>query len=415
MTLTRHHARAIALAAQRLDRPASAGDPAALESTLEEAGFVRTLGGVDVYLALHARVGDLERHHLDDAAAERRAQVLPSARGCIYLVPQRFAGDALSLAEHLTAPRSRRELDKAGVEPGEIDRVGSAVLEVLSDGPLGTQALRKNLPEGLVRSLGDVGKKIGVSSTLPPTLRQLEFDRRIVRQVATGRLDTERYLWQRIDGERSDVDPKALHRRLAALFLRAAGVSTPRAFAAWSGLKQGESKAAFAGLDTVSVEVDGEKEPHAVLAERAAWLNDDWLESPGDGPDAETVGFLPFGDNLVALRGGPAFWVDPEHHGIPVPVWGRGRGSTLGDVHQSMLRPIVAGGRIVGFWEFDPDAHTATTAVFADVGEETRGRIESRRVEVGAFLAEQLGHGRSFSLDKDESLRRRVAQLKQLA
>ncbi|MEO1369617.1 MAG: crosslink repair DNA glycosylase YcaQ family protein, partial [Acidobacteriota bacterium] len=194
--------------------------------------------------------------------------------------------------------------------------------------------------------------------------------------------------------------------------LRAAGLGTPRGFAAWSGLKQAEAKAAFAGLDTLDVEVDGEKELHAVLAGRADWLRPTW---PDTAPGRGAVAFLPFGDNLIALRGGPAFWVDPEHHAIPVPVWGRGRGSTLGDVRQSMLRPIMADGRLVGFWEFDPDAQTAATAVFAHIDKATRGRIEDRRLEVGAFLAEQLGHGRSFSLDKDDALRRRVADLGAIA
>ncbi|MEO1083197.1 MAG: crosslink repair DNA glycosylase YcaQ family protein [Acidobacteriota bacterium] len=410
--LPRDHARAIAFAAQHLDRRATADDRGALEGALEGAGFVRTLGGVDVYLALHARLADFERSHLDAAAADRRAQVLPAARGCIYLVPRTYASDALSLAEHLTAPRMRREHDKAGIAAGELERVADAVLDVLDDGPRGTHELRKELPDGLVRRLGEPGKKIGVSSTLPPALRRLEFERRVVRESATGRLDTERYLWRRVDARRPADDPPALHRRLAELFLRAAGLGTPRAFAAWSGLKQAEAKAAFAGLETASVEVEGEKMPHHVLASRDGWLQPAWLD---DAPGRGAVAFLPFEDNLIALRGGPAFWVDPEHHGIPVPVWGRGRGSTLGDVRQSMLRPVLADGRLVGFWEFDPDAQTATTAVFATIDERTRGRIENRRREVGSFLAGQLGHGRSFYLDKDEALRRRVAQLREIA
>lgn len=161
--LPRDHARAIAFAAQRLDRRSTAEEGGALEAALEGAGFIRTLGGVDVYLALHARVADFERAHLDAATADRRTQVLPSARGCIYLVPKSYADDALGLAEHLTAPRMRREHDKAGIEPGELERVGEAVLELLADGPRSTHALRKELPEGTVRGLGEVGKKIGVS------------------------------------------------------------------------------------------------------------------------------------------------------------------------------------------------------------------------------------------------------------
>ncbi|MEO1369547.1 MAG: crosslink repair DNA glycosylase YcaQ family protein [Acidobacteriota bacterium] len=161
--LSRHHARAVAVAAQHLDRPSAAAEAGALESVLEAAGFVRTLGGVDVYLALHARLADFERGHLDGATADRRTQILPSARGCIYLVPRRYSSDALSLAEHLSAPRMRREHDKAGIEPGELERLGEAVLDLLADGPSSTHELRKALPEGAVRALGEAGKKIGLS------------------------------------------------------------------------------------------------------------------------------------------------------------------------------------------------------------------------------------------------------------
>jgi len=47
-----------------------------------------------------------------------------------------------------------------------------------------------------VRSLGEKGKKLGLSSTLPPALRTLEFEGRIERTLEGGRLDSERYLWR---------------------------------------------------------------------------------------------------------------------------------------------------------------------------------------------------------------------------
>ena len=53
-------------------------------SALEETGFVRTLGGVDVYLEVRARVPGLKRVDLEAAVAAGEAQVTPAVRGCIY-------------------------------------------------------------------------------------------------------------------------------------------------------------------------------------------------------------------------------------------------------------------------------------------------------------------------------------------
>ena len=106
--------------------------------------------------------------------------------------------------------------------------------------------------------------------------------------------------------------------------------------------------------------------------------------------------------------------VDPEHHGIPVPVWGRGKGSTLGDVRHGALRPIVAESRIVGFWELDPDAEEVVTGLFAEVADATRDRVAEEAVALGTFLVKELGHGRSFSIDTEKHLRKRCEHIRNL-
>ncbi len=110
----------------------------------------------------------------------------------------------------------------------------------------------------------------------------------------------------------------------------------------------------------------------------------------------------------MAFQGGPATLVDPAHHAIEVPVWGRSQGTTLGDATHSSLRTVVAGGRLAGFWEFDPDSGEVVVATFAPAPEELQAEIEAAAADTARFLAEDLGHGRSFSLDKDDDLRRRA-------
>ena len=103
--------------------------------------------------------------------------MVPAARGCMYLVARPQVALALRLAARLTLPRAEREHAKAGIRPREVEELAAAVRETLTrKGPLTTEALRKALPEGSVRSLGEVGKKVGISSALPSALRLLEFD-----------------------------------------------------------------------------------------------------------------------------------------------------------------------------------------------------------------------------------------------
>src|SRR5687768_8224822 len=72
-----------------------------VKTILERTGFIRTLGGVEAYVALHARIPDLARADVDAAIDRADAQVLPAARGCMYVVPRREAAACLMLASEL--------------------------------------------------------------------------------------------------------------------------------------------------------------------------------------------------------------------------------------------------------------------------------------------------------------------------
>ncbi|MCA9537554.1 MAG: winged helix DNA-binding domain-containing protein [Myxococcales bacterium] len=137
-------------------------------------GWLRTLGGIDAYLALRARLPEFSMAEVHAAIAAGELRVSPAARGCIYLVPQADLALALRMADLLSRRRNARELEKVGVPESEIEAIGDAVLAAL-DAPLTTAEVRKALPDGLVRSLGAVGKKVGLSSPLPSALRALDF------------------------------------------------------------------------------------------------------------------------------------------------------------------------------------------------------------------------------------------------
>jgi hypothetical protein len=256
-----------------------------------------------------------------------------------------------------------------------------------------------------VRSLGDAGKKVGITTTLPPALRVAELANRIARTPEEQRIDHERYLWRALPPApaRSPPaeEPGALLARVAEIFFRAAGVATVKGFAEWAGVAQRDAAAALERLDTVAVEVAGEKLPRRAL--RGA------LEVDRDAARA-AVALLPFEDNVFATQGGPAMMVDEAHLGIEVPTWGSGgRPSTLGEAKHLGQRSVVAEGRLVGFWDFDPDARKVVHALFDDVSAATRKKLAAAAAELGRFLADEIGHGRSHALDSDDELRRRAA------
>jgi hypothetical protein len=76
-----------------------------------------------------------------------------------------------------------------------------------------------------------------------------------------------------------------------------------------------------------------------------------------------------------------------------------------------MFRTLVASGRIVGFWEYDPDSGTVQTVVF-DTESSVDDQVADEARELGVFVREEFGHGKSYSLDTDDSLRGRIARLR---
>lgn len=407
LRLSLAQARRVFVAAQGF--PPQAGR--SIVQVLEETGFVRTLGGSDVYLALRARVPGMRREDLEEVVEAHGAQIVPAVRGCMYLVPRRDVPLALRMADVVSRSRHERDQERAGIRPGEVEEVGRAVLQTLREsGPLTTDALRKALPAGTVRSLGDAGKKVGISSPLPGALRMLEFDGHVERTLEGRRLDSERYRWRTaakspFEGVQVPEDPIDLFAGIARIFLRAAGLGTRKDFAGWAGISQRDAGAAIERVDVLPVAVEGEDEVHYLLAERR-----DLPEASKDAVSA--VAFLPFEDNLVHLHGGPARVVDEAHHAMAVPVWGSSAMTTIGEARHMSLRSVAAEGKVSGFWEFDPDAREVVYRVFDGLSAATRKKLDAEAAELSRFLADAIGHGRSFTLDTDEELRKRSAQIR---
>jgi hypothetical protein len=394
-----------------LARPLS-GEP---DEVIAQTGWLRTLGGVDVYLAARARVPGLSRAGLDALVEASRLRVIPAVRGCIYLVPAAHAPLALRVAQEPWRKGAERDLQKTGVTWNEVEELGRGIVSVLGRGPATTALIRKALPPGAVRSLGEAGKKVGLSSPLPVALDDLEMRGVIERTLEEGRLDTQRYIWRLASADGGwtalHVPDDAVERwgELARIFLGYAGPATVVDFATWAGLSQRDARVAIekAGAAPVAVEQ---------YAEEAFVLPDDLFGPLAREPEpSSAVALLSFEDNYLVAHGGPKWVVDPSQWSRPIQVWGSGKGGTLGDAAHIATRTVTVGDQVVGVWEMDPDAGQVLWASFGNVPAEARERIDRLATETARFLSEEIGHAHSFSLDTDEAVRERASEVARIA
>ena len=149
-------------------------------------GWPRTLGGVDAYIAMTARNPTLQPQELDDAICQtQQLQVIPAARSCIYIVPRDDAPRALRFGFESWKKRTLADCLRAGVMPAELLGAVEATAAKLKPQPQTTDELRQSLPAGVIRPLGDVGKKVGKSTVFPDAIRFLEVQGRAERTPLT--------------------------------------------------------------------------------------------------------------------------------------------------------------------------------------------------------------------------------------
>lgn len=371
-------------------------DGTAPAEVLRGTGWARTVGGSNPYLTLFARAG-VDRSTADRAVAALEICELPSARGCTYLLP---AEDfALGLAAGAGAPRGElaaavKHLD---VTEAEIDRLAEAVLEAVTeaDAPLQPQDLRARLGD-TVRSLGEAGRKRGISSTLPLALGQLQSAGELRRVPVDGRLDHQRYGYTRwipspLAG--ADLDPGHVAAELARRYFAWAGPATLAHFRWFSGLGAAVAKRAVAAIDLTDLG-DGQLLPTDLAAEFEDFT------TPAD-PEYALVGWID-GSHLLHRELGRL--LDPADADRPSPTEPSKR---LGDLKDPPCQLILDRGRIVGLWEFDPVTGKIVSRLFVPEDEGLRAVI----AETERFVVEQLGDARGSVLDSPKSRSAAVAAL----
>lgn len=374
-----------------------------LGALIGDSGWLRTLGGADAYLAARARRPGMTRAALDAAVAAGELRVHPAVRGCIYLVPAAAVPDLLALNAETWRTQTEKELAKVGKTMKLVEGLAPGVLTALTQ-PMTTDAIRKAMPG--IPSFGEAGKKVGLSSPLPLALRLLEFAGKIERTLDGGRLDTERYLWRRTAAA---LPPPAPDReaRIASVveaFLGFAGPATLAQISAWSGHPQRDLKTAIARLDAAPVTVEGLGEAYVRRADLAAV----------PPPPPRGTALVGLEDNYLNNHGVAAV-TDPRHHALDIDLWGgTGKAAPLGKANHMLSRSIVVDGQIAGFWEVDPRTAGAVWHTFDPAPPALARALDELTAATAAFLLDELGHARVFSLDTMDDVQTRADRIARL-
>ncbi len=356
---------------------------------LFRSGWARSIAGINPYLTLFSR-GGVSRQQADDAAARLEIHELPAARGCTYVVPSDDFGLALKVGQRFGTEADMKLARKLGASDKDVDRLCSAVVDALSNGPLDPEGLRRQTG-GAVRDLGEEGKKKGLASTLPLALGMLQSAGEIRRIPANGRLDQQRYsyaLWRPSPLAKFGMSTEAAFVELARKYFNWIGPATMEQFQWFSGLGV---KAAKAAVGPLALKAAKGIEHYLILPEHCDAF--EGFKAPRN-PQFVLVSSL---DGIFHLRRNvedliasedreSRVYIDRE----PMPI------GSVKDLHN---HAILDRGRLVGLWDYDVE--TESVAWMSFVGKNKALEEAVRKTE--AFVRDELGDARSFSLDSPKS------------
>ena len=383
-----------------------AGAPAA--RVLERTGWSRSVGGAGPYLTLFSRAGT-RRAEADAAVAMPGLggiHELPSARGCTYVVPWMDYGLALRVGQDDGDPAEVATAKKHfGVTDDELARLRAGVLAALAEGPLDPAALKATLGD-TIRNLGPEAKKRGLTTTLPLALGYLQSTGAIIRVPMNGRLDQQRFRYTRwgLDAPALRLPREEALRELARRYWRWAGPASLAHFQWFTGLS---GKAARPIVEPLGLVPLAEGDPRLLFpVDRAALLA---FRAPAE-PQVALVGWL---DNMLHLRRDVSCLLAAEDRERRV-LGEKGEEQPVANLSDLPSHAILDRGRLVGLWEFDPVEGAIAWRTFTPQPASLKP-LKDAIARTEAYIREDLGDLRGYSLDSPESRRPRIAALRREA
>ena len=368
------------------------------KTVIEEVGWARSVAGVGPYFTLFSRAG-IRPKQADAAVLRLEIHELPAARGCTYVLP---AEDfALGLAAGASFRSAEiRVAEKLGVTYEEIDLLCDAVVTALGNQVLSPDEIR-SLTGSSSRSLGEEGKKKGLTTTLPIALGKLQAEGRIRRVPIDGRLDQQRYKYTNwVPNPRAGLKltDTEIQIELAKRFFSWTGPATLAEFVWFSGLSNGVAKKALTAIDLVELpDLPGRL---LLKSHVEAWTE---FVTPGE-PDYRLVSSL---DSISLLRRDLRSLLSDGDEELPV-FYGKDF-QKLGGLADLPNHAIMDRGRLVGLWEYDTFKQSIAWTAFVPSSEALVKAIETTET----MIREDLGDARSFSLDSPKSRIPAVEALRQ--
>ena len=352
---------------------------------LAETGWARSVGGSAPYLTLFARAG-ISRETADDAVGKLEIHELPAARGCTYVVPAADFALALRAGESFRA-NEKKVAYKLGVTDKEIDKLCEAVLKALAKGALDPEEIRAATGKAS-RSLGEEGKKKGITTTVPLALGKLQAAGEIRRVPVNGRLDQQRYkyvAWRTNPAAKFKLSPEEVQTELARRYFKWIGPATVAEFQSFCALSAKAAKAAMEPLKMVAIDQD-----RWILAELRDQFESFTVPTRADYRLVASI------DGISLLRRDMASIADAADV------------AKLGKSPELPSHGIFDRGRCVGLWEYDPETESIAWMAFVPKSRE----LEKAVARMEEFVRTQLGDARSFSLDSPKSRAPRIKALR---
>ena len=370
------------------------------KEVLERSGWARSVAGAGPYLSLFSRAGT-NREDADKAVADLEIHELPSARGCTYVVPSSDFALALKVGQPFGSAPLKNAF-KLGVTEMELKLLCKAVLKALETGPANPDQIRADTGTAS-RSLGEEGKKKGITTTLPLALGELQASGEIRRVPVNGRLDQQRYqytLWRPNPLETFAPSSDEAYIELARRFFKWIAPATIAEFQWFSGLGVKASKAALEPLGLVPIEKDSDRLMLEEDVEVFAKFN------PPTKPQYTLVSSL---DAIHAHRRDVRGLL--EEKDLKRQVFVEKATQSAGDLSDLPNHAILDRGRLIGLWEFDTETQSIAASTF---GVEDKA-LTSAIKKTEAFIRDQLGDARSFSLDSPKSRIPRIEAIRAAA
>jgi Winged helix DNA-binding domain len=375
---------------QGLDGSLASATPA---EVLCRTGWARSVAGCGPYLTFFSRCG-ASRENVDAAVANVEIHELPAARGCTYIVPAPDYALALQVGQPFR--EAERKVGRTlGVTDAEIDKLCAAILKALAQhGALAQQHRAGMDPDEIrrsvgtvARSLGEAGKKKGITTTIPLALGALQTHGEIRRIPVNGRLDQQRYqyaLWANNPLKGRKVNLEEAHPELASRYFRWITPATLAEFQWFSGLTAKAAKAAVAPLKLAALD------DYLLFADDLEALRSFKI------PKAPQYSLVSSLDAITALRRNVDSLAD------------EGVLEKKGHVTGLANHCILDRGRLIGLWDYDTGAEEIVWKSFVPKTQ----ALEKVVNRTAAYVRQELGDARSFSLDSPQSRVARLAALR---